>query len=135
MDITAEYNANALREEKLKQSEIYTVLVCGSHRHGSRDHVFGVLDSLHEKKPIQRLITGGADYIDTFALEWALARRVSHCVHYADWKKYNSFAGPQRNRMLFRLYHPSLVVAFEGGAGTLDAIRRANIKQVEVIRA
>jgi hypothetical protein len=50
----------------------------------------------------------------------------------AEWKKYGPAAGPIRNQRMLD-WGPDLVVAFSGGKGTADMVRRARAAGVEVI--
>ena len=56
-------------------------------------------------------------------------------VYPANWKKYGPSAGPIRNQQMLDEAKPDMVLAFPGGKGTADMIRRAkkvNIQVVEV---
>lgn len=50
----------------------------------------------------------------------------------ADWKTHGKRAGSIRNQKMIDDYHPQLVVAFPGGAGTADMVRRARAAGIEV---
>ena len=48
-----------------------------------------------------------------------------------DWKKYGKKAGPLRNQQMLEEGKPDLVVAFPGGNGTADMVRRAKKANIE----
>jgi hypothetical protein len=82
---------------------------------------------------------GGADFLTkVFALDemsWLNHPKVLHQQFPAEWKTYGKSAGMIRNQKMLDEGKPDLVVAFPGGSGTDDMIRRskkANIKVVEV---
>lgn len=49
-------------------------------------------------------------------------------------RPYNAKAGPDRNQRMIDEGRPDLVVAFPGGRGTADMIRRATEAGIEVFR-
>lgn len=81
------------------------------------------------------VIHGGARGADRFAGEWAKDNGISVEAYHADWKKHGKSAGPIRNRKMLEQGRPDVVVAFRGGRGTADMIRRAEAAGVKVIRA
>ena len=106
------------------------LLVCGGRDYDDRDHVFAVLDALCPEVVLQ----GGAQGADTLAALWA-ARNRRHCeTMKADWKRHGKAAGPIRNQRMLDEWEPALVVAFPGGAGTEDMVRRAVKAGVPVLR-
>lgn len=97
------------------------VLVCGGRDYTDRALVFQILDLL---KPTA-VITGGAEGADEYAHSWATAMEVERPRFYADWKAFGKPAGPIRNQRMLVEGKPDLVVAFPGGRGTADLVRRA----------
>lgn len=69
----------------------------------------------------------GADEIPKFqaSIPWAMFP--------ADWKTHGKAAGPIRNQQMLDEGKPDLVVAFPGGRGTADMVRRAKKAGVKVI--
>jgi hypothetical protein len=53
----------------------------------------------------------------------------------AEWKKHGDRAGPIRNRAMLDLGKPELVVAFEGGTGTMNMTAAATAAGVKVLFA
>src|SRR5262249_47881897 len=82
---------------------------------------------------IVRVVAGGARGADTIAAEWAKARSLPCDVFMANWAELGRKAGPIRNQQMLGEGRPNLVVAFPGGRGTEDMIRRARSAGVEVI--
>lgn len=119
-----------------------TILVTGGRDYADADKVFSTLNAIHAETPIDRLVHGGASGADALASQWAVARRIKAISSFpADWDdlshpdalvrtrrdgtKYNAAAGPIRNQKMIEETKPDLVVAFFGGNGTKDCVRRA----------
>jgi YspA, cpYpsA-related SLOG family len=110
------------------------VLVCGGRHFRSPVQVFRALDRLHQEKPITELMQGGATGADQFAREWAATKpEIKRYVCHADWETHGRAAGPIRNEKMLT-WKPDLVVAFPGGFGTADMVRRAEAAGVPVQR-
>ncbi|GGD30599.1 hypothetical protein GCM10011335_37050 [Aureimonas glaciei] len=81
------------------------------------------------------LLSGGAPGADTLAWDWGWDRNF-HCERmFADWKKHGRAAGPIRNQRMIDEWKPTLVIAFPGGRGTADMIRRAEAAGIPVRHA
>lgn len=110
------------------------VLVCGGRDYTNRDAVFATLDVLKKQYGQLTIIQGGEPGADSLASEWAFAQPSCHLINEpADWKKHGKSAGPIRNQLMLDLHKPELVVAFPGGHGTTDMVRRAQKAKVPVI--
>src|SRR5216684_4086692 len=71
---------------------------------------------------------GGATGADQFAMEWAATKpEIKRYVCHADWETHGRAAGPIRNEKMLT-WKPDLVVAFPGGVGTADMVRRAEVR-------
>ena len=108
------------------------LIVCGGRDFTDRAFLFAALDAVHRKRPIGTLAQGlcptGAD---AFAVEWAKARDV-FCIGFeANWREFGASAGPRRNQQMLD-YGVDGVVAFPGGRGTADMVRRARAAGVTV---
>lgn len=110
------------------------VLVCGGRDYEDRGSLFKVLDAAHYYNPFECLIHGAARGADTLAGDWALARDVLCNAYPADWEKDGRSAGPVRNQRMLDQGKPDMVIAFPGGRGTADMIRRAEAAKVPVVR-
>lgn len=109
------------------------VLVCGGRDFKDLPLLDRTLDELHAKRGFKKLITGCASGADLMSRFWAGFAGLPIDVYVADWKKHGRSAGPKRNQRMLDDGKPDLVVAFPGGRGTLDMVRRAKAAGVEVI--
>lgn len=101
-----------------------TIIVCGGRGFKDRQRVFSVLDHVHAKRTIAKVIHGNASGADKLSGEWAKENGVSVVPCSADWKSYGRAAGPIRNKLMAGLGADG-VVAFPGGDGTADMCRQA----------
>lgn len=108
------------------------VLVCGGRNYRDRNAVFAKLNSVHAHEPITLIIHGDADGADRLADTWACANDVAVLVMRARWAEHGRAAGPIRNQLMLDDGKPDRVVAFPGGAGTADMVRRAKRAHVPV---
>lgn len=113
------------------------VLVCGGRDFADRD-LFASTMSRFKPKPLHDcaehiIIHGGAPGADALAQEWVEVFGGRQRIFPADWTLYGKAAGPIRNQRMLDEGKPELVVAFPGGSGTADMVRRARKAGVEVI--
>lgn len=108
------------------------VLVTGGRDFSDRELLFEALDGLHSKHGFTVLIHGDANGADRLSGEWATSRGITVEAHPADWKKHGRAAGPIRNQKMLE-EKPELVVAFPGGKGTADMVRKAKQAGLEVV--
>lgn len=111
-----------------------TILVCGGRDYADREFAFATLDRIHQEQRVTRVIHGGATGADSLGLAWAHARRVAVDSYPAQWNAHGKAAGPLRNQQMLEQGRPDLVVAFPGGAGTADMVRRATAAGVRVLQ-
>ena len=117
----------------------FTVLVCGGRQYMDQAKVFETLDGIHaELRPrTLRVIEGGCRGADALARKWALwqpiERFVSWSAYDADWHKHGKAAGPIRNQRMLDDGKPDLVIAFGGGHGTHDMLKRARKAGVKIL--
>jgi hypothetical protein len=125
------------------------VLVCGSRDYNDREdasYLYGFLDGHHAAHPITALIHGGAPGADQLADDWGKDRLGlgSVTAYPAHWRHNPAClpgcdrvvgpgAGPVRNQQMLDEGKPDLVIAFPGGTGTADMVRRARKANVRVI--
>lgn len=83
--------------------------------------------------PDTHIIAGGAHGADTAAVDWAIVNWVSFNEYYAEWEVYGKAAGFMRNSKMLQEGKPDVVIAFPGGNGTADMVRKAKDAGVEVI--
>lgn len=80
------------------------------------------------------IISGMAKGADSLAIDWAVVNWLRWEEYPADWETHGKAAGLIRNQQMLDEGKPDLVVAFPGGRGTADMIRRAEKAGVEVIK-
>jgi hypothetical protein len=59
--------------------------------------------------------------------------RVLHTAFVADWDANGKAAGPLRNQRMLEAFNPDMVLAFPGGRGTADMVRKAKRRGVKVV--
>lgn len=109
------------------------VLVCGGRDWTDEKAVHDFLTKLHEERRIALVIEGGARGADHLARTWARKQGIPNKSFPAHWRVYGRAAGVIRNNTMLHSGKPDLVVAFPGGRGTADMVRRAKAAGVEVI--
>lgn len=105
------------------------VLVCGGRDWDDWESVYRELD----KRSPTMVINGGAMGADQNARMWARDKNVPCVTLEADWTRLGRRAGPIRNQAMLDELRPDLVLAFPGGRGTADMVRRARKAGVEVV--
>lgn len=129
------------------------ILVCGDRDYPDQHHVWSTLDSLtgvSESSPLPDpatvIIQGCAGRVvrlpdgtkqvrgaDLIAREWGITNWVEVLDYPADWTGLGGAAGPIRNAKMLAEGKPELVVAFPGGRGTADMVRKARAAGVRVV--
>lgn len=120
------------------------ILVCGGRDFQDRKRLYSTLDAyalFTEPDEIGNtmpygvtIISGGAKGADSIAVDWAVVNWCPFEVYHAEWKKYGRKAGPIRNQKMIDEGKPDLVIAFKGGVGTNDMIKRALKANIKVIK-
>lgn len=100
------------------------ILVCGGRYYNNRDLVFAALDTIHQKWGDITIIHGCATGADSLADEWADKHAVPCHKFPALWRSFGKSAGPKRNQDMIDIGKPDLFIAFPGGKGTADMIKR-----------
>ena len=109
------------------------VLVCGGRDFQDYGHLCRVLDFMHGCIPVREIIHGCARGADTLAGEWAEANRILVEKYPALWEEHGRAAGHIRNALMLSEGQPDMVMAFPGGRGTADMVRRAKQAGVPVV--
>lgn len=110
------------------------VLVCGGRNYHDVITVEETLDDIDRKRgPIDVVIHGNAPGADHWGRVWAVESSRLEAPFRADWHTHGKAAGPLRNQRMIDEGKPDLVVAFPGGRGTADMVRRAKAAGIEVI--
>jgi len=107
------------------------ILVCGGRDYN--DHA-AITRTLSHFDPLTSiLIEGGAPGADTHAADHASDEEwVAVECFPARWSLHGKAAGPIRNQQMIDEGRPDLVIAFPGGRGTADMIRRAHAAGIPV---
>jgi hypothetical protein len=123
----------------------HRILVCGGRKFGCLDlncppELFNeaihnaqveqaflrqTLSNINDKAIIEVLIEGDAKGADKLAGRWAEDNGVPRLTFPADWDTHGKAAGSIRNQQMLDEGKPTLVIAFPGGRGTKDMVRRA----------
>lgn len=107
------------------------IIVTGGRRYHDTATIRRVLKEYHQTPP-PTLVHGGAPgadseaaYVAGYLLDWRVEE------HSADWQRHGRAAGPIRNQQMVNS-GADLVIAFPGGRGTADLIRRARAAGIQV---
>lgn len=118
----------------MTNSEPIKVLVCGGRDYQDSEYLNYMMDIvLNMCKGNLCVIHGGAKGADSLAAEWCKTNNVPSIAVCADWETHGKAAGPIRNQLMLEM-QPKCVIAFPGGRGTADMIRRAQVAGVSVIK-
>ena len=125
-------------------------MVCGGRDFGSADRAHRALNRLHERHGFSVVVHGAASGADTIAKQWAESVGIRDEPYPANWsdlsqpgavvrtnrggRQYDARAGSRRNQRMLDEGRPDLVVAFPGGNGTADMVKRARAAGLRVIR-
>lgn len=107
------------------------VLVCGGRDYNDLVQVYRTLGQLVPQPTV--IIEGGARGADHLAKLWAEKSKTPLEEYRADWTVPNNAGGVIRNQKMLTEGKPDLVVAFPGGRGTADMVRRARKAGVKVL--
>lgn len=104
-------------------------IICGGRHYENKELVYKVLDVLKPTLIVTGKSPTGADRI---AEEWAKEKGVKTWGIEADWRKHGIFAGPLRNKEIVEK-GADICVAFTGGKGTKDMMRKAQEAGIPVL--
>lgn len=114
------------------------IAVTGGRSYSDQAKVDAVLDAIWDQCNCKlTVVHGGAPGADACANAWVMAKRahganVRKVVHYAEWGKFGKAAGPIRNSEMLMAHKIDLLVAFPGGDGTADCVRKARSRNIPV---
>lgn len=126
------------------------VLICGGRNFKDASAIAAPLDELLKEHRWLTIIEGGALGADRFAQQWAIKNKTDLYTFHARWgaitrdgavvkrhatgdgKEYDAAAGGARNQRMIDAGRPDLVLAFAGGKGTADMVRRARAAGITV---
>lgn len=108
------------------------IIVCGGRAYTDARTVAKTLAGYATSTRVfHRLVHGGAPGADTMAAAVAYTLGWSVEEHSVDWGQHGNAAGPIRNQAMADL-GADLLLAFPGGRGTADMIRRATAAGIPV---
>lgn len=107
------------------------VVVTGGRDYENRLVVVESLTPLRDK--IDVLIHGGARGADTLCAQVADELGITTVEYPADWKAHGRGAGPRRNQQMIDEGQPDLCLAYPGGRGTADMVRRCKKADIPVV--
>jgi predicted Rossmann-fold nucleotide-binding protein len=108
------------------------VLVFGGRDYNVSNVVYETLDRLNEQSRISCVVTGCATGADAIAENWAIGEGIDVDRYPADWKLGRK-AGPLRNQRMIDEGKPDFAVAFPGGRGTADMLRRVKAARIPFV--
>ena len=106
-------------------------IVCGGRYYADKAKLEAELDTWMHADNFE-IAHGNAKGADTLADIWAKSRGIKVTPFPADWARHGKSAGPKRNQRMLDEYKPNFIIAFPGGKGTADMIRRATMAGVAV---
>jgi len=107
------------------------VIVCGGRYFADPVAVQREICALADEDQCTIVVHGGASGVDTLARSVAENIGLLTEAHPADWKRYGRGAGPRRNQQMAD-GGADLCLAFPGGRGTADMVRRARSAGIPV---
>lgn len=110
-----------------------TILVCGGRDYDDQARVTAALSEFAMTGP-HVVVHGAARGADTLASFAAFALGWEVRGYPANWKRDGKAAGPIRNAEMLARERVDLVLAFPGGAGTYDMVKKARKAGVLVRR-
>lgn len=112
-----------------------TWIICGGRDFSDEQMFNNAMADILQLRGCPRLVVhGGACGVDALADAWATRMAITLSMEAADWALHGKAAGPIRNQKMLEKYKPNVVIAFPGGKGTADMVRRGHAAEgVDVI--
>lgn len=108
----------------------HKVAVCGGREYTNYTKVKAAFEFF--LAPGDIVIHGGAKGADTLAERVAIMKGYQTTRLLPNWDRYGDSAGPRRNEEIARMM-PRMLIAFPGGRGTADMVKRAHRRGIPVI--
>jgi len=105
-------------------------VICGGREEHIPEESFEWLEWIFEKHGVTKIIAGGARGVDRDAEEVALRFNLEFEEFRADWDLLGKKAGFVRNQVM--VDRADICIAFKGGRGTEDTIKRSLKKGILV---
>ena len=107
------------------------LIVCGGRDYEDSRAIYRALGRIKAERGVSMILHGGARGADSISQRWAESEGVETKVFDADWEAHGKAAGPMRNQAMAD-HGADGCVAFPGGIGTADMIRRATAAGIKV---
>lgn len=124
----------------IPKEQRFIILVCGGRDYSDYRTVKFTLDKyitglhrLTDHKIDIAILTGGAKGADNLAKQYAINNNLIYIEMPANWDKLAKGAGPLRNQSMLDFIDVNIVIAFPGGTGTADMVRRANEAKITTL--
>ena len=108
------------------------VIIAGGRDYRLTDQDRQWLDELRSSMPITEVVCGMGKGADLDGRDWAITRDVPVRDFKADWARRGRGAGPVRNQAMAD--YADALIAFPGGKGTADMIRKASARGLTIVR-
>lgn len=108
------------------------VIIAGGRKYHEQPGDRAILDRLHAEFHFTEVICGCATGADTLGAEWAEERGIPICHFRPDWKRFGRLAGIMRNSDMADA--ADALIAFPGGRGTHDMVKKAKSKGLKIFR-
>lgn len=109
-----------------------TALICGGRQHRLSQKDALALAYFLGREMVTHVIHGAAPGVDSDAGKVAETIGLRVTPYPADWAVYGKEAGPIRNQKMIDEGMPDLLVAFPGGRGTADMVRKASKARLRI---
>ncbi len=108
-----------------EKKNLHIVAIIGGRNFNDYEFLRSVMNQLHEKQPIDLVVSGGACGADTLGIQWAKECGIKTKIFLPNWNKFGKSAGFKRNTDIVDAAH--VVVAFwdKKSRGTQDTIKKA----------
>ena len=126
--------ARLFSASRLRSEGTMNILVCGGRGYNDAARIARTLDAVKERFRIDGMITGGAPGADSLAGAWGHSNHIPVMNVHPDWRKYGKNAGPIRNQQMLDEQKFDFVIAFPGGGGTADMVRRTKKAGLPILR-
>lgn len=106
--------------------------IVGSRKYTNYEKIKEEVLKIVPLEKIRRIISGGAQGVDTLAEQLAKEYNIPTIVYYPEWSKYGKSAGPKRNTLI--VDNSDMIIAFpdNDSIGTYDTIHKGEKKGIPV---
>lgn len=115
------------------EEKVMKVLICGGRFFSDKDLFNLHMADFYKKNNISEIIQGGARGADYLAKRWGEIANIPIKEFLPDWETHGKKAGILRNQQMLDEGKPEIVLAFPGGSGTADMVRRAKKAGITVV--